>query len=146
METSWVLLGLACLFDINKVYLPTYKFCVDIPPDFPVPYLTLLKNICIFGNNRSLDSRFSLQLSLGFLRRPRRSLTILRERLHVQCAVMFVYILLRSYWIVIWYMWNADMTPLEGRNSKMQDHFSSSHSSRRLRYLVVFLKYHELII
>ena len=24
METSWVLLGLACFFDLNKVYLPTY--------------------------------------------------------------------------------------------------------------------------
>ena len=24
METSWVLLGLACIFDLNKVYLPTY--------------------------------------------------------------------------------------------------------------------------
>ena len=53
---------------------------------------------------------------------------------------MFVYILLRSYWIVIWDMWNADLTPREGRNSKIarvQAHFSSPHSSRRLRRLSV---------
>ena len=37
----------------------------------------------------------------------------------VQCAVIIVYVLLHSYWIVIWHMWNADLTPREGRNSKI---------------------------
>ena len=32
---------------------------------------------------------------------------------------MFVYILLRSYRIVIRCLWNADMTPLKGQNSKI---------------------------
>ena len=32
---------------------------------------------------------------------------------------MFVYILLRSYWVFIWYMSNADLTPRKGRNSKI---------------------------
>ena len=50
---------------------------------------------------------------------------------------MFVYILLRSYWIVIWPMWNADLTPHKGGIQKsiacVQAHFSSPHSSCRLR-------------
>lgn len=31
METSWVLMGLACFFDLNEVYLPTYVFFQVIP-------------------------------------------------------------------------------------------------------------------
>ena len=48
----------------------------------------------------------------------------IHESLCVQhTTVMFVYILLRSYWILIWHIWNANLTPREGRNSKF-------HSSR----------------
>ena len=36
METSWVLLELACFFDLNKVYLPTYlpTFNYDLLQEF----------------------------------------------------------------------------------------------------------------
>ena len=46
----------------------------------------------------------------------------------MQCTVMFVYISLRSYWIVIWHMWNADLTPRKGRNSKLKSSHAGSLS------------------
>ena len=55
----------------------------------------------------------------GFHAVHEESLIILLQSLHRQCAVMFVYILLRSYWIVIWSMWNADLTPREGLYFKL---------------------------
>ena len=69
-----------------------YKFCADTRPDFPVPYLTLKEHLHI---RQQSFARFTLFFTASFGVSAPSIKKFDCESLHLQCAVMFVYILLR---------------------------------------------------
>ena len=88
-----------------------YKFSVEMRPLFPVPYFTLKKVFYI--EKTSIAESY-------------------RGYLNVQLAVIVVYILLHSYWLVIWYILIHLKCPLD---SSQLAEFKNQYLACRLTFL-----------